>query len=87
MRGGGGRDEKCIQIFSWKITMEGTTWQIYEVWLLTYRNDIIASLISVYLQLTERGHIQSTPLEQLCPSPTDAATIGKIFGTPVVEYV
>jgi hypothetical protein len=37
-------------------------------------------LIPVYLQLTERGHIGSTP-----PPPNYSATDGNIFGIPVVE--
>jgi len=39
-------------------------WQ-YGVWLWSSRNDFTAS-IPVYLQLTERGHLRRTPLEQLC---------------------
>jgi len=34
--------------------------------LLSSRNNFIASLIPLYLQLTERGHLRSTPLEQIC---------------------
>jgi hypothetical protein len=29
----------------------------------------IASFVPVYSQLTERGHLRSTPLEQLCTYP------------------
>jgi hypothetical protein len=42
----------------------------YEVWLWSSQNYFIAN-ISVYLQLTERGHLQSTPLEQLCTYPNE----------------
>jgi hypothetical protein len=38
----------------------------YEVWLWSSRNIFIASLIPVYLKLTERGHLHSTLHEQLC---------------------
>jgi hypothetical protein len=34
----------------------------------------------------DRGHLQSTPLEEVCTSPNDAATVGNIFGTAVVEF-
>jgi hypothetical protein len=50
---------------------------------MKFWNDFVASLMPVYLELTERGHLQSTPLEQLCTWPIDAATVGNIFGTPV----
>jgi hypothetical protein len=43
-------------------------------------NDFIASLIPVYLHLIETGQLPSTPLE-----PNNVATVGNIFGTPVVE--
>jgi hypothetical protein len=56
------------------------------VWLSSFRNDFIAS-IPVCLQLTERGHLRSTPLEQLCTQPNDAATAGNIFRTAVVEQL
>jgi hypothetical protein len=46
--------------------------------------EIIAS-ITVYLQLTGKGHLRCTPFEQLCTSPNGASTVGNIFGTPVVE--
>jgi hypothetical protein len=59
----------------------------YREWLLCSRNAFIASLIPVYLQLIERGHLQGTPLEQLCTEPSDAATVRNIFGTPVVEQL
>jgi len=39
-------------------------WNTYEVWLWSVRNNFIASLIPV--QLTERGHLQSTSLGQQC---------------------
>jgi len=42
-----------------------TRTNIFEVWLWSYRNDFIAA-ISVHLQLIQRGHLPSTPLEQLC---------------------
>jgi hypothetical protein len=45
----------------------------------------IASLIPVYLQVTEGSHLQSTPLERLYTKPIDAATVGNISGTPFVE--
>jgi hypothetical protein len=32
-----------------------------------------------------RGHLESTPLEQLCFWPNDAATVGKSFGVPIAE--
>jgi hypothetical protein len=54
---------------------------LYEMCLWSCRNGFIASLIPVHLQLTERGHLQSTPLEQLCTYPDDAATVGNISGT------
>jgi len=44
---------------------------------------IFIACMPVYLQLTKRAHLQSTPLEQLYTWPNDAATIGT--GTPVVE--
>jgi hypothetical protein len=50
------------------------------------QNDFIASLTPVYLQLTVRGHLRSTPLEQLCTWPNDAASVGNISGTPAVGY-
>jgi len=59
----------------------------YKVWLLSLRNDVIASLIPVYSQLTERGHLPSIPLEQVCTYVNDADTVGNIFGTPVVEQL
>jgi hypothetical protein len=37
----------------------------YEIWLRSSRNDFSANIL-VYLQLTGRGHLQNTPLEQLC---------------------
>jgi hypothetical protein len=37
----------------------------YEVYILSSRYDFTAS-IPVYLQVTERGHLRSTPLEKLC---------------------
>jgi len=43
-------------------------------------NDFIAS-IPVNLQLTMRVHLQSTPLQQLCTQPNDAATVRNIFRT------
>jgi hypothetical protein len=55
------------------------------VWLLSSRNDFIASLIPLYLQLTESSHLRSTPLEQLYMYLNAAATAGNIFGTLVVE--
>jgi hypothetical protein len=56
------------------------------VWLGGFRNDFIVSL-PVYLQLTDRGQLRSTPREQLCTWPNDATTIETIFGTPVVEQL
>jgi hypothetical protein len=43
--------------------------------------------IPVQLELTERDHPRSTPLEQLSSWPIDAATVGNIFGTPFVELL
>jgi hypothetical protein len=39
----------------------------------------------IHLQLTERGYLPSTPLEELCNYLNDAAIVGNIFRTPVVE--
>jgi hypothetical protein len=57
---------------------------IYEVWLWSPRNDFIA-IIPVYLQLSERGRLRSTPLEQLHTELSVAATVRNIFVTPVVD--
>jgi len=38
---------------------------VYEVWLWRSWNDFFCKML-VYLQLTERDHLQSTPLEKLC---------------------
>jgi hypothetical protein len=46
---------------------------------------ILLRSIPVYLQLTERGHLRSTSIEQLCTYFNDVATVGNIFGTPVVQ--
>jgi len=46
---------------------------------------ILFASIPVYLLLTMKDHLQSTPLEQLCTWINDAATVGNIFGTPIVE--
>jgi hypothetical protein len=45
---------------------------------------LLQAYLYMYVQLTERGHLQSTPLEQLCTYPNDAATVRNIFKTPVV---
>jgi hypothetical protein len=50
-------------------------------------DDFIASLIPVYSQLTERGHLQSNSLQQLCTWLNDDANAGNISGTPVVEQL
>jgi hypothetical protein len=55
---------------------------IHEIWLWSSRNYFIASM-TLYLELTERGCLWSTPLEQLCTEPSDVATVGNIFGTLV----
>jgi len=47
----------------------------------------VPGMILLYLQLTERGHLQSTPVEQLCTYPSDATTAGNIFGSPAVEQL
>jgi len=36
------------------------------------------------LKLTERRHLPSTPLKQLCTYPNNAATVGNIFETLVM---
>jgi len=48
--------------------------------------EVILLQTYLYIQhLTERGHLQSAPLEQLCTYLSDAATVENIFGTFVVE--
>jgi hypothetical protein len=45
-------------------------------------------LLQAYLctySLLRGGHLRSTPLEQLCTYPNDAATDGNISQTPAVE--
>jgi hypothetical protein len=56
------------------------------VWLWSPSNDFTA-IIPIYLTVYwGRGnHFRSTPLQKLWTYPNDAATVGKIFGTPVVE--
>jgi hypothetical protein len=46
----------------------------YKVWLWRSRNDFIAN-VPVYLEGSERGPLQNTPLGQLCTSPIDSATV------------
>jgi hypothetical protein len=48
--------------------------------------DDIASLL-IYVKLTERSNLQISPPEQVCTKPSDAATAGNIFGTPVVKQL
>jgi hypothetical protein len=43
---------------------------LYEMWLWRSRNTFIVSLIPVYLQLTERGHLRIIPLSSYALSPT-----------------
>jgi hypothetical protein len=59
-------------------------WTDWSELLRSSQNDFIAS-IPIYLQLTERVQLQSTPLQQLCIQPNDGDTAGNIFGTPTVE--
>jgi hypothetical protein len=54
------------------------------MWLYSSWNDFTESIL-VYLQLTERDYLQSTPLGKLCTYPNDAATVGNTSGYPVVK--
>jgi hypothetical protein len=45
----------------------------------------VTGMILLQEEFTESGHLRSTPFEQLCTQPKDAATVGNIFGTSVVE--
>jgi hypothetical protein len=64
--------------------LEAVTYKEHE-WLCSSRNDIIASL-PVHFQFSGRCHLRRTRLQQLCAWPNDAATVGKISGTPLVQY-
>jgi hypothetical protein len=45
----------------------------------------ILANVPVYLQLTDKGKLRGTPVEQLYTYSNDDMTVGNIFGTPVVE--
>jgi hypothetical protein len=70
---------------AWSYT--STPQYVFVVWcLVKHRNKFtVTYLIPAYIQLTERGHLRNTPLEQLCTKPIDAVTVENIFGTSVVE--
>jgi hypothetical protein len=52
---------------------------------MRHGHEVSGTISLQYLELSERGHLRSTPLEQLCTWPNDAATVGNIFGTPTVK--
>jgi hypothetical protein len=56
---------------------------LYDV-AMKFQNDCVAS-ISLYLEFIGGAHLQMTPLKTTYTYPNDAAIVGNIFGTPVVE--
>jgi hypothetical protein len=65
-------------------TQKSTTTTLCEVWLVISQNEFIAK-VPVYLGLNERGHLQGSTLEQPCMYPSNAVTVGNIYGTPLPE--
>jgi hypothetical protein len=51
----------------------------FEVWLLTFPELFYCGTHTSKLTTYWKGHIKSTPLEQLCTQPNDAASVGNIF--------
>jgi hypothetical protein len=56
----------AVNLHIWRPSPPSATCRTYELWLWSSRNDIIARLTPVHLQLIARGHLPTTPLEQLC---------------------